>query len=72
MLLLDELRLELEGYRKDMEELYKILNIDVLKRIIEKIPEDFTVQIDTGKNVQQLSDKIQIDISCKKLIFNKY
>lgn len=31
MLLLDELRLELEGYRKDMKELYGILNIDKLK-----------------------------------------
>lgn len=31
MLLLDELRLELEGYRKDMKELYVILNIDKLK-----------------------------------------
>ncbi len=31
MLLLDELRLELEGYRKDMKELYNILNIDKLK-----------------------------------------
>ena len=30
MLLLDELRLELEGYRKDMKELYVILNIDKL------------------------------------------
>lgn len=31
MLLLDELRLELESYRKDMKELYVILNIDKLK-----------------------------------------
>ena len=31
MLLLDELRLELEGYRKDMKELYVIHNIDKLK-----------------------------------------
>lgn len=31
MLLLDELRLELEGYRKDMADLYNILNIDKLK-----------------------------------------
>ncbi|MBP1546804.1 MAG: peptide chain release factor 2 [Oscillospiraceae bacterium] len=30
MLLLDELRLELEGYRKDMKELYVILNINKL------------------------------------------
>lgn len=31
MLLLDELRVELEGYRKDMKELYTILNIDKAK-----------------------------------------
>lgn len=31
MLLLDELKLELEGYRKDMKELYVILNIDKLR-----------------------------------------
>lgn len=48
------------------------LTIEVLKQIIERIPEDYIVEIDTGKNVQQLSDKIQIDISGKKLIFNKY
>ena len=40
MLLLDELRLELEGYRKDMEELYKILNIDVLKKEIADLQEE--------------------------------
>ncbi|MBR4224311.1 MAG: peptide chain release factor 2 [Oscillospiraceae bacterium] len=37
MLLLDELRLELEGYRKDMTELYKILDIDKLKKDIEEL-----------------------------------
>lgn len=39
MLLLDELRLELEGYRKDMKELYVILNIDKLKEEISKLQE---------------------------------
>ena len=48
------------------------LTIDVLKQIIERIPEDFIVEIDTGKNTHKLSDQIQIDISGKKLIFNKY
>lgn len=37
MLLLDELKLELEGYRKDMKELYVILNIDKLKAETEEL-----------------------------------
>ncbi len=39
MLLLDELRLELEGYRKDMADLYNILNIDKLKEDNTKLQE---------------------------------
>ena len=39
MLLLDELRLELEGYRKDMTDLYNILNIDKLKEDNAKLQE---------------------------------
>lgn len=39
MLLLDELRLELEGYRKDMSELYNILNIEKLKQEISELQE---------------------------------
>ena len=39
MLLLDELRLELEGYRKDMADLYNILNIDKLKEDNAKLQE---------------------------------
>ncbi|MGN1090388.1 MAG: peptide chain release factor 2 [Huintestinicola sp.] len=39
MLLLDELRLELEGYRKDMKELYVILNIDKLTEEISQLQE---------------------------------
>ena len=39
MLLLDELRLELEGYRKDMKELYVILNIDKLNEETAKLQE---------------------------------
>ena len=39
MLLIDELRLELEGYRKDMADLYNILNIDKLKEDNAKLQE---------------------------------
>lgn len=39
MLLLDELRLELEGCRKDMADLYNILNIDKLKEDNAKLQE---------------------------------
>lgn len=39
MLLLDELRLELEGYLKDMADLYNILNIDKLKEDNAKLQE---------------------------------
>ena len=43
MLLLDELRLELEGYRKDMADLYNILNIDKLKEDNAKLQEQSAV-----------------------------
>ena len=39
MLLLDELKLELEGYRKDMKEMYNILNIDKLNDEIKELQE---------------------------------
>ena len=48
------------------------LTIDVLKQIIERIPEDYIIEVNIGKNTHKLSDQIQIDISGKKLIFNKY
>lgn len=37
MLLLDELRVELEGYRKDMKQLYEILDIDKAKAEIAEL-----------------------------------
>ncbi|MBQ8780209.1 MAG: peptide chain release factor 2 [Oscillospiraceae bacterium] len=40
MLLLEELKVELEGYRKDMKELYNILNIDKLKEEIAALQEE--------------------------------
>ena len=37
MLLLEELKVELEGYRKDMKELYKILDLDKAKEEIASL-----------------------------------
>ena len=48
------------------------LTIDVLKQIIERIPEDYIIEVNTGKNTHQLSDQIQIDISGKRITFSKY
>ena len=52
--------------------LIAILNIEVFKKIIEKIPEDFEVEFDDGTNTIPISDKIQFDVSGKTLIFRKY
>ena len=48
------------------------LSIEVLKKIVEKIPEDYTVEFDDGKNNFSLDDKVEIDVSLKKLILKKY
>ena len=59
MLLLDELRLELEGYRKDMKELYVILNIDKLKEDISQLQEQsaadgFWDDLENSQKVMQI------------------
>ena len=48
------------------------LSISILKQIIERIPEDFEIEVNTGKNTYKLSDQIRIDVSGKKLIFQNY
>lgn len=58
MLLLDELRVELEGYRKDMKELYEILNIDKAKSEIAELQEQsgrdgFWDDIENSQKVMQ-------------------
>ena len=61
MLLLDELRLELEGYRKDMTELYKILNIDKLKEEIAELQEQSAAEgfWNDLENSQKVMQKIK-------------
>ena len=49
-----------------------ILEISVLKQIIEKVPDDYTVEFTSGKNVYNFSDKVEVDVSGKKIIFKKY
>ena len=73
MLLLDELRLELEGYRKDMKELYVILNIDKLKEenaeLQEKSAADgFWDDLENSQKVMQTIKQNEASIeSYKKL-----
>ena len=45
-----------------------VLNIEVLKEIVEKLPGDFTVEFDD----LPVSDKFEVDVSGKKLVLNKY
>ena len=61
MLLLDELRLELEGYRKDMTELYKILNIDKLREEIAELQEQSAAEgfWNDLENSQKVMQKIK-------------
>lgn len=58
MLLLDELRVELEGYRKDMKQLYEILDIDKAKFEIADLQEQsgkdgFWDDIENSQKVMQ-------------------
>ena len=63
MLLLEELKVELEGYRNEMKDLYKILDIDKAKAEIA------TLQEESGKdgfwddleNSQKVMQKIKHD-----------
>ncbi len=61
MLLLEELKNELEGYRKDMSELYKILNIEKISEQIKELQEQSAVQgfWDDLENSQIVMQKIK-------------
>ena len=49
------------------------LNIEVLKEIVEKIPNDFVVEFeDINGSTCLVSDNISIKVSEKKLILKKY
>ena len=44
-----------------------ILEIKVLKEIIEKVPEDYEIEFTSGKNIFKLCDKFEIDVTEKKI-----
>ena len=44
------------------------LTIEVLKEIVEKLPDDFIVGFDD----LIISDKFEVDVSGKKLVLKKY
>ena len=45
-----------------------ILTIEVLKKIIENIPEDYTVEYDKEVTIAPIDDTVEIDITAKRLI----
>ena len=48
------------------------ITIEVLKKIIEHMPEDQTVEFDKGKDIVKIDDKVGIDVNIQKLILKKY
>ena len=48
------------------------LTIEVLKKIIEHIPNEYTIEVDNGKDTFKIDDKVEIDVSLEKLILKKY
>lgn len=46
-----------------------ILTIEVLKKLIENIPDDYTVEYDKETTIAPITDKVEIDVSGKRLIF---
>ena len=46
-----------------------ILTIEVLKKIIENIPEDYTVEYDKEVTIAPIDDRVEVDVSGKRLIF---
>lgn len=46
-----------------------ILTIEVLKNLIENIPDDYTVEYNKEVTIAPITDRIEIDISGKRLIF---
>lgn len=46
--------------------------IDVLKKVIEHIPDNYKVEFNDGNNNSIISDKVEIDVGLEKLILKKY
>lgn len=46
-----------------------ILTIETLKKLIENMPDDYTVEYNKEVTIAPIDDTVEIDISGKKLIF---
>lgn len=50
-----------------------VLDIEVLKEIAEKLPDDFTVEFeDRDGSVSRVSDEVTVKVSEKKLLLKFY
>ncbi len=49
--------------------LFMILTSDILRMFLMAVPDDFTIEYDNKKTIVPVEDKIEIDISCKRIIF---
>lgn len=50
-----------------------VLDIEVLKEIVEKLPDDFTVEFKDRKgSVSRVSDEVTVKVSEKKLVLKLY
>ena len=46
-----------------------VLTIEVLKKVIENLPNDYTVEYNKEVTIAPIDDTVEIDISGKRLIF---
>ena len=46
-----------------------ILTIETLKKLIENMPDDYTVEYNKEVTIAPIDDTVEIDISGKRLIF---
>ena len=49
-----------------------VLDIETLKKIIDRIPEDYEIEFNDRNSTHKISDKIEVDVSEKKLILKIY
>lgn len=48
-----------------------ILKNNVLKQIITNVPDEFIIEFDDGTTIVPITDKVEIDVGNKRVIFKK-
>ena len=46
-----------------------VLTIEVLRKVIDNLPTEYTVEYDNGTTISPIEDKIELDVSNKRVIF---